>query len=229
MSERNQKVISAVGKHFKTTVEQDANSDGAYLTIADKRIGIDVVTLDYRESHDPGISSPRLRFDRVVIGLLERLQAALKDIVPSGWTIVLTVTAPIRLPAKTAGALEERVRTLLRDRAAGRELMETVHGNQIRIRCLQGGKAFTSRLLVFVHNGDSDPTPLFELTDLLLRRIKRAGIAHAGFSGPRWLVIAIENKASWIGICRHVCSQLFAPKNFQRILLVDADGTVSDL
>ena len=49
----------------------------------------------------------RLRFDKVALRLVGGLKAALASVVPEGETVVFTISAPIRLPAKTAVALEQ--------------------------------------------------------------------------------------------------------------------------
>jgi hypothetical protein len=40
---------------------------------------------------------------------------------------------------------------------------DKIHGNEIRIRVMPGGKTFTSKVVRFVHNPEPDPTPLFDL------------------------------------------------------------------
>jgi len=60
------------------------------------------------------------------------LQAALSAFVPDGEAIVVTVTAPIRLPAKTAAELEGKIRDGLARRPAQREISDTICGNQVR-------------------------------------------------------------------------------------------------
>jgi hypothetical protein len=60
------------------------------------------------------ISGLGLRFDRVVIRVLSDLRRFADGRTPAGATVVLTLTAPIRTPAKTATALEQKIAKLLR-------------------------------------------------------------------------------------------------------------------
>jgi len=85
--------------------------------VAGKRFAVDVTTLKRRGVGQGSAAKPRLRFDQVATRLIERLQATLGDTVPDGMTVLLTITAPIRMPSKTAASLEDKIQILLgRDR-----------------------------------------------------------------------------------------------------------------
>jgi hypothetical protein len=227
-SELERAAIMAVARHFRASLEHGADPRDACLIIAGKKIAVEVtapgVALFRRSRPKP----PRLRFDRVVVGLLGRLRAALTERVPPGATAVVTITAPIRLASRTAAMLEEMIGALLRGRSGRRPLRKTVNGNQIRIQIMRRGGTSTSPLAGFVHNRDSDPGVLFDLTHALLR-IGSARHSRTGFSRDRWLVIATEQERAWIPTYRHACSELFARADFQRIVLVSAAGDVSTL
>jgi hypothetical protein len=117
---------------------------------------------------------------------------------------------------------------LPRARSARRPVRKTVNGNQIRVQIMRSGGRSKSPLAGFVHNRDSDPGILFDLTRALLR-IGSSRHSLTGFSGDRWLVIATEQERAWIPAYRHACSELFARGDFQRIVLVSAAGEVSTL
>src|SRR5215467_14055812 len=93
----------------------------AYMKVAGKRVAVEIVTLESRDTGRTNSAKPRLRFDKVVTRLMERLQAAVREIVPDGTTVLLTVTAPIRLASKTAAALEDKIQNLLKRRSPGRD------------------------------------------------------------------------------------------------------------
>ncbi len=103
----------------------------------------------------------RLRFDKVVMGLVGDLKAALSNYVPEGQTIVFTLTAPIRLPGKTAAELEQ----LVREGLAGGELRSIIHGNEIRVRRVTGVSALMPKVAGFVHNPDSDAGLILDLAE----------------------------------------------------------------
>ncbi len=102
----------------------------------------------------------RLRFDRVAQRLVRAVKAALEDSVRSGEAVIFTVTAPIKLPAKTIAALIG----LIRKGSNGGD----VHGNQIQIRRVTGVLTGRPRVLGFVHNPESAADLILDLVVPLL-------------------------------------------------------------
>ena len=211
LRERRKVAIDCVAKHFGAAVFQDTT--------------VNVALIEPQIPQGSRLKPPRLRFDRVVVRLLDRLRTALHDRVPGGVTVVLTVTAPIRLASRTATAVEERIWGLLQKRSGRERLTDTINGNEIQIRLMRGSKTSTAKLAGFVHNRDSDPTILFGLAHTLLERTRK-GLSGAG---EHWLVLQMEDESSWTETYRHVCTQLIAPTDLQRVILVGSDGAVSTL
>jgi hypothetical protein len=110
----------------------------------------------------------RLRFDKVALRIVGGLKA-LGDMVPEGETVVFTISAPIRLPAKTGKALEN----LLRDGRTDAERRDIIHGNEIRTRRLKGVPKPVPRILGFVHSPKSDAGAILELAEARLLDPKR--------------------------------------------------------
>ena len=106
----------------------------------------------------------RLRFDKVALRLSGGLKAALASAVPEGQAFLFTISAPIRLPGKTAAALEK----LARSEPQEGERPEIVHGNEVRLRRLRGARKAMPRVLVFVHNADSDASAILAVAEALL-------------------------------------------------------------
>lgn len=106
---------------------------------------------------------PALRFDKVATRLVDGVSDAVRDAVPSGKRVIFAVTAPIRLPSKTAADLERRILEAIATSAARVET--TLHGNEIRIWIVAtAGKPQVSGL---VHN----PGPTAD--DLLATALSR--------------------------------------------------------
>ena len=108
LRKRERAALDAVARHFSAPWKEAAGaSPDAYLTLAGKRIAVTVAAIK------PQIATPsklRLRFDKVVLRLIADLRARLGAAVPDRQTVIVTVTAPIRLPAKTAAALHNEIR-----------------------------------------------------------------------------------------------------------------------
>jgi hypothetical protein len=229
LGKQEQAALDVVAGHFCATWEEgDGGSPGAYLAIGGKRIAVEVTAIRPGSAERGGRTKPRLRFDRTALRLVARLHAALAELVPDGQAVVLTVTAPIRLPSSTAAALASKLRDGLAQRSARVAVKETIHGNQIRARLVTGLSRSMPKMIGFVHNPDSDPEVLLRLTQTLLQHIGAAADKRPPerFRGDRWLVVADREGLSYIETYRHVCSQLSISTDFKKILMVLADGRV---
>jgi hypothetical protein len=148
------------------------NRHGQAVIEALAQQGIAVDTAAIKPGVEEGLSTVRLRFDRVALRFIGDVQSALHEVVPDGKTLMFAVTAPIRLAAKTADALEEKIRTALAHRTGRIDLKETINGNQIRVRLVKG-VSNGANVIGFVHNPDSDPDILFDVTQAVLKRRER--------------------------------------------------------
>ncbi len=117
------------------------------------------------------LSSKRgLRFDKVALGLIAAMQNALRDDVPDGMTLLFTVTAPIRVPGKTAAELTDRVRAWLHGRNAPAATRYTIWGNAIRVRVVNGREKREPNIRGFVHNVDVDVAALLAEAEEMIRK-----------------------------------------------------------
>jgi hypothetical protein len=229
---QEQAAIEAVARHFSATWEKvGGDSPAAYVTVAGKQIAIEVTAIRQRIAEQDRSYKPRLRFDKVALRLVGDLQATLREVVLDGQVVILTVTAPIRLPSKTTVALGDKIRTCLARPSVHAGIKDKIHGNQIRVRVVKGISARTAKVIGFVHNPDTNPDVLLSLTQLLLQHIDAAAgkPAPKTFTGDRWLVVAYEDGLSHTETYRQVYSQLSVPTDFEKILLVLAGGRVEIL
>jgi len=230
LKEQERLAIEAVAKRISATWEQRSDPPGAYFMVAGERIAVDVVTLTRHSTDHSDVAKPRLRFDRVATGLVERLQTTLNDTVPDGMTVLLTITAPIRLPSKTAALLGDKMRALLGPQSTRREESGTIYGNRVRIRLLRDRSERAPKMIGFVHNPESDPLLLLNMTRELLELIGTEADGRAPeLSGDRWLVVISANGMSCLEAYRHIYSQLRTATAFKRAFMVFGDGRVGML
>jgi hypothetical protein len=118
-----------------------------------------------------GLSAAKLglRFDRVVGRVLGDLRAFAGGPAPTDRTVLVTVSAPIRLPAKTVEALRVEIRALLSAGRLGEDRRAAVLGNEVRLRLVETAPGRSLRLIGFVHNPDSEPKLLLDLAEQWLR------------------------------------------------------------
>ena len=228
LNKQEQTAIEAVARRFSATWVKGNDPPDAYIIIAGERVAVDIATLKWRGAPHGSAAKPRLRFDRVATRLIEGLQAILGEAVPDGMTVLLTITAPIRLPSKTAAALKGKIQTLLGRESPGRDEKTTIHGNRVQIRVLMGASA--PKMIGFVHNSDSDPLLILNMTRELLERISaEAGMRATRVPGDRWLVLISAGDISWLEVYRYIYSQLRMTTDFKKILIVFGDGSVGTL
>jgi len=221
--------IEAVAGRFSATLEKSSESPDVSITVAGKRIAVDVAIFK-RRGTGQGNAQRRLRFDKVATGLIERLQATLSETVPDGTTVLLTITAPIRLPSKTAALLEHKIHALLGRRSAGRDERDSIHGNRIRIRLLRHESKRAPKMIGFVHNSDTDPLFLLHMAREMLELFgAEAGTPTPRPAGDRWLVVLSAGGISGLEAYRHIYSQLRVPPDFKKIVMVFGDGRIGML
>src|SRR5579863_9015275 len=230
LTKQERTAIEAVARRFSATWEKGDDPPDAYLMIAGKRVAVDVATLERYGTGQGSAAKPRLRFDKVATRLVERLQATLGETVPDGMTVVLTITAPIRLPAKTAAALEDKIRTLLGRGSPGRDEKDTIHGNRVQIRILRDESEKAPKMIGFLHNSDSDPQLLLHMTGELLELISvEAGRRVPKPTAERWLVVISAGGFSCLEAYRYIYSQLRMATDHKKILMAFGDGRVGML
>ncbi len=226
LKKQEQTAIEAVARRFSARWEKSGDT---YIAIGGKRVALDIATLKPRTGQG-NAAKLRLRFDKVATRLIERLQATLGETVPNGTTVLVTITAPIRLPSKTAAALEDKIQTLLARALPGRDKKDTIHGNRVQIRLLRGEYREAPKVIGFVHNSDSDPLLLLDMTCELLELIRaKADGRPTRPVGDRWLVVVSAGGSSSLQAYRTIHSQLRMATDLEKILMVFDDGRVEML
>ncbi len=230
LKKREQTAIEAVARRFSATWEKGSDPPGVYLKLGGKRIGVDLATLKRRGIGQGNAAKLRLRFDKVATRLIERLQATLRETVPDGTTVLLTVTAPIRLPSKTAGELEDKIQTLLGRGSPGRDVKCTIHGNPVQIRLLRDESERAPKMIGFVHNSDSDPLLLLNMSHELLVLTGAEAVRRATRpAGERWFVVISAEGILCLEAYPYIYSQLRMAIDFKKILMMFGDGRIGEL
>ncbi len=214
---RRRAAIQAVARHFSQAFEL-------------RRALIDVALITRGSSASARVAKPRIRFDKVAQRVIADLRDDMCDLIPDGKAVLVTVTAPIRLPSKTVAALGERIRSALSSRSRA-EFEETLSGNHVHVRIVNCDLPSTSKLLGFVHNADSDPEIVLDAAQALIAGIEvEIGSGRgSAFKGNRWLVIADAAGVTPADVYRHAYAQLFVRNTFEKAVLLCADGTIEDI
>jgi len=121
------------------------------------------------------ISDLGLRFDRVVLRLLRDLTQHCNRVVSDGALVLVTISAPIRLPATTADHLKRQIEALILEGPPPLEQFTEVHGNTVGLRLVPAAPRLQPRLLGLVHNLEKDPRFLLELVERYAENALGAG------------------------------------------------------
>jgi hypothetical protein len=124
---------------------------------------------DVASAAGTSVSKLGLRFDRVVVRVLGDLTRFCEAAAPAGTCVLVTITAPIRLPAKTVESLEREIDAQLAARPIRGDGALQIHGNSVRLRLVAPASPPSRKLLGFVHNPDIDATRLLDLAEAWLQ------------------------------------------------------------
>lgn len=252
-SDRRQRdLLAVVARYLGADVISDASSPPGppCLRLADRSWPIEIAPVELHQLELTSRQRPRLRFDKVVLRLVADLQHALQHDLPTGKAVVLTLTAPIRVPGRTTQAIEVMIRDGLKRRTAKTEIRATLHENEVGVGVIDRLAPTLSQVIGLVHNPDLDPRPLFDMSTLLLRAVSdairrlegraaappssssssaeatpSAASAAAGANVTATddrpvLVVAVSGSPPALRLCRQVCTQLVVPACFARALVV---------
>ncbi len=163
--------------------------------------------------------------------VLRDIESALRAHVPDGKTLIVTLGAPIKVPTKLVAALTSTLGTYLASGAEEAEERKTILGNRIRFRVLNGDATWNAKVIGFVFSGDPQPGILANAMRSLHDEIAaKAKIRMPErFAGDRWLVLGNEDWIADAKTYRRAYSQLAAPHDFSKILLVLDGGRVEPL
>ena len=123
---------------------------------ADREIAVTILGASHRNAAEFG-----LRFDRVVVRVLEELRTFAEETTPSDMTLVVTVSAPIRSPAKTLTILKEDIARVVA--GAVDQVYCNIQGNAVRVCAVRQALDPAPRLIGFVHTSRSSSALLVEL------------------------------------------------------------------
>ncbi len=104
-----------------------------------------------------------LRFDKVVVRLLGNLRTFVERANLKKEVILMTITAPIKLAAKTEDELEAQIKDFLDSKSRSRDRRITVFGNEVRLRIVESSSKQSERFVGLVHNPSTNSKLLLDL------------------------------------------------------------------
>jgi hypothetical protein len=119
------------------------------------------------KANELSLSKLGLRFDKVVVRILGNIRNAIEQEVPKESVIIVTISAPIKLPAKTEHELIEKIRNIVSTGKKKRDTSLTIFENEVRIRLIKSSSKKSINFIGLVHNKDIDSKYLLDISSKL--------------------------------------------------------------
>jgi hypothetical protein len=223
--------VEAVARRFSAIWQESKDPPDANMTVAGRRIAVDIAVVAQRRLGRNRLAKLRLRDDVVARRVLRDLESALRKHVPTGKTVILTLGAPIKEPKRLVVALTEMLLTCLAGGIEDVKGKKTILGNRVQFGILGDNLQWNSKVIGFVFSGDLKLGVLVDAIRLLHDEIsaKMKKNLPAEFSGDRWLVLVSDHWIADIKTYRRIYSQLSTVSGFKKILMVRESGQVEAL
>ena len=222
-------VIDAVAQAFSGTWTPGENPPDAYLLVGSRSIAVEISTLAQQVTGDREFR-PRLSDDKAAIAMVKELNAELSDAVPECETIGLILSAPILKMRQTKSELARLLREKLPDvNAFTTETKTEINRNVITIQRHSGRQG--EKIWGLVANRHSSPDILANARVTLEERIVVKARKCAAFSGkcPLWLALLNDYWLADPDVYKDALSGISSAHSFEKILVVNLDGTIVSL
>jgi hypothetical protein len=186
-------VMDAVAEKLSGTWRSGENPPDAYLKVNDLEIAVEIsILMDFRPGGPNGRIS-RMSDDMPAAQLVNELDEELKDEIPGGFAVSLSLWTPFRHKRAVKGPLKAKIRELLLH-PMEQHIRETFSGNKIEISITKGEEGVAGVKKV---NGVIGPSAL-PLRDLLTtawcileERInaKAESVRSRKINAPLWLAL----------------------------------------
>lgn len=121
------------------------------------------IALKIAKSNGTTLSQLGLRFDKVVMQLSKNLKELSPELIASQKTVLVTLTAPIKVPAKTEKELKDKIRALLLSKKVPTNKKINLYQNNIQLRFITCSVNVKPQIITVVHNRNIHPQDVLSL------------------------------------------------------------------
>ena len=224
-------VIRAVAAFFSGDWWPGENPPDAYLKVCEEVVAVEISTLTQLVSDEKGGSKPRMSEDATALWLANELNEELRDEIPDGRTVVLTLESPILKANKVKRRLKG---TILRHVLSTRdkvEVEEEIYGNRINIHVSSYDGPDPRKVHGVVINRKSSPDILLNARCILEDRIvvKANKCRSLHFKGALWLTLFNDYWLAENETYKQAFEMFSVDHPFEKILLVSDNKSVAAL
>jgi hypothetical protein len=185
-------VARSLAAHFGGTWLPGEDPPDIYLTVGKEAVAVEISTLTQQVVDERGGMKPRLSEDSTALWLANELDKELRDLIPKGRVVVLTLRAPILKARHTKDELKSRILSLVGNTTDQKiDLEETILANPIGIYLSSYDGVDERKVYAAVPNRKSDPHIMsnaqFILEERIAAKSKKCGALT--YKGPVWLAL----------------------------------------
>lgn len=225
-------VIRALAAELAGEWSPGEDPPDAYLTMDQKTVAVEISTLTQHVTSARSGMRSRHTEDSAALRLADELDEELRQTIPQGRVVVLTLRAPIAKVRPTRNALRARIADLIAN-ATDQEfqLEESILGNCVGISISSYDGPDEKKVVAAVVNNNSDPRIAMNARRILEDRIttKTKKCNALPFDGPVWLALFNDYFLADDATYRHALTQIPHAHPFERILLISGNGSVETL
>ena len=182
-------VIEALCASYGGTWRIGEDPPDAYMSLGENEVAVEISILTQHVVSKSGKSVPRLSQDSGVLRLCDKVNEKLKNVLPSGVYILLTISAPLNKIRQTKADLINEIKGIVQKKAPNEQVVE-INQNTVKIQLISGDRPSGKKIVGIVPNQNSSPDILANVQYILSERIndkvnKCSNIVHL----PLWLAL----------------------------------------
>lgn len=223
-------VIHALATFFSGDWWPGENPPDAYLRVRDEVAAVEISTLTQQVSDGSGGSKARLSEDATAIWLCNELNSELRDRIPDGLLVILTLASPILKARKAKAQLKDKIIALVSSSCEA-EVTEDILGNCIKVHVVRDDRPSGKKVVGIVSSQKSSPDILSNARSILEDRlvVKASKCRSLKFGGSLWLALFNDYWLADNDTYQQAIESFSVDHPFKKILLVSGNKSVTEL
>ncbi len=222
-------VIEALCDSYGGTWRIGEDPPDAYMSILENEIAVEISILTQHVVGKSGKTVPRLSQDTGVLRLCDEINEELKNDIPSGVYVLLTISSPLNKIRQTKAELTNEIRNIAQKKAPNKQAIE-INKNRVKIQLILGDRPSGKKVVGVVPNQNSSPDILANVLYILSERIndkvtKCRDIVHR----PLWLALFNDYWLAELDTYELAMKKLSVTHQFDKICLVQGSKEVHTL
>jgi len=161
----------------------------AYISLTENEVAVEISILTQHVVSKSGKPVPRLSQDNGVRRLCDEINEELKNDIPSGVYVLLTISSPLNKIRQTKTDLINEIKGIAQKKAPNKQVLE-INQNKVKIQLILGDRPSGKKVVGIVPNQNSNSDILANVLYILSERIndkvtKCRDIVHR----PLWLAL----------------------------------------